>query len=208
MAFTVCMVPVAPMRKEAAHRSEMVSQLLFGEIAELLEETTLFSRVRCLYDAYEGWCQKTQLAAIEPALFDEHNRLLTAEWSNTATINDQLIQLPLGTPLSIFKKGMAIIGSNTITYTGKAHDPGAFLFSAEAIWNACMPYINSRFSGFLINIYQGMPGNKPKKERWLAFCRRCNVATWLFLTMKKAELPMLGFCLMKKRSFMPPAKCA
>ncbi len=145
MAFIVCMVPVAPMRKEAAHRSEMVSQLLFGEIAEVLEETTLFTRLRCLYDGYEGWCQKTQLAAIDPAMFDEHNRLLSADWSNTAILNDQPVQLPLGTPLSIFKEGKAVIGNYTISYTGKVHDPHTVLFTAEAIRVACMQYINTAY---------------------------------------------------------------
>ena len=217
MAFTVCMVPVAPMRKEAAHRSEMVSQLLFGEIAELLEETTLFSRVRCLYDAYEGWCQKTQLAAIEPALFDEHNRLLTAEWSNTATINDQLIQLPLGTPLSIFKKGMAIIGSNTITYTGKAHDPGAFLFSAEAIWNACMPYINTAYlwggrsvfgidcSGFVQQVFRFFNKHLPRdawqqaeKGEMVGFLQEVQCGDLAFFDNEEGRITHVGLLLDEK----------
>jgi len=49
MAFVVCIVPVSPMRKEAAHRSEMVSQLLFGEVAEVLEESKSFTKLRTLF---------------------------------------------------------------------------------------------------------------------------------------------------------------
>ena len=40
MAFVVSIVPVTPIRKEAAHRTEMVSQLLFGEVAEVLQIDT------------------------------------------------------------------------------------------------------------------------------------------------------------------------
>ena len=49
MAFVICIVPAAPLRKEDDHRSEMISQVLFGEIAELLEDGKSFSRIRCLY---------------------------------------------------------------------------------------------------------------------------------------------------------------
>ena len=38
MPFATCIVPVAPLRAEAAHKSEMVSQLLLGESALVLEE--------------------------------------------------------------------------------------------------------------------------------------------------------------------------
>jgi len=57
--FTI--VPVAPLRAEPFHRSEMVSQLLFGELCEMLETSKDFLKVRCRYDGYVGWCQCNQL---------------------------------------------------------------------------------------------------------------------------------------------------
>ncbi len=56
---------VAPLRAEPSHRSEMISQLLFGELAGLLEEKGDFVKIRCRYDGYEGWCQRKQLANLE-----------------------------------------------------------------------------------------------------------------------------------------------
>lgn len=53
---------VAPLRAEPAHRSEMVSQLLFGELADVLGEAGEFVKVRNRFDGYEGWCQRKQLA--------------------------------------------------------------------------------------------------------------------------------------------------
>lgn len=55
MNTAVSLLSVVPVRKEPAHRSEMISQLLFGEYVEVLEEEEYFTRVRCLYDDYEGW---------------------------------------------------------------------------------------------------------------------------------------------------------
>jgi len=58
MKIAACKLSIVPLRAEAAHRSEMVSQVLFAEVFEILEETTDFSRVRLLDTGYEGWIQK------------------------------------------------------------------------------------------------------------------------------------------------------
>ena len=61
MAEVICLVPVAPLRAEGSHRAEMVSQLLFGETALVLNETKDFYHIQMHQDGYEGWCQKLQL---------------------------------------------------------------------------------------------------------------------------------------------------
>ena len=50
MGYFVGYTAAAPLRAEAAHRSEMVSQLLFGETAEILDSTKDFIKIRCSYD--------------------------------------------------------------------------------------------------------------------------------------------------------------
>ena len=62
LSFASCNVSVAPVRKEPAHRSEQVTQLLFGEGAEVLEiEPHDWARVRTSWDGYEGWVRSAQL---------------------------------------------------------------------------------------------------------------------------------------------------
>jgi len=65
MKYVTCTVAAAPVRKEPSHRSEMTSQLLLNEIAEVLETEKQFTRLRCLYDGYEGWCANNQIAQTE-----------------------------------------------------------------------------------------------------------------------------------------------
>lgn len=72
MKIIACTVAIAPLRKEASHRSEMVSQLLLNETAELLEEEKQFTRVRCLHDDYEGWIANNQLKAVDAAPASNH----------------------------------------------------------------------------------------------------------------------------------------
>lgn len=50
-----CSASVAPLRETHSDGSEMVSQLLFGEPVEIIEEEQQWRKVRSLIDGYEGW---------------------------------------------------------------------------------------------------------------------------------------------------------
>jgi hypothetical protein len=62
MPSVICPLSIVPVRKEANDRSEMVSQWLFGETAEVLERTEKWSRLRFDHDGYEGWVDNKQIA--------------------------------------------------------------------------------------------------------------------------------------------------
>ncbi len=53
--FAYCKFSLAPLRKEASDASEMVSQLLFGEVVEIIETKDQWRKVRSFIDNYEGW---------------------------------------------------------------------------------------------------------------------------------------------------------
>jgi len=53
--YAYCSASVAPLRSEASDASEMISQLLFGEPVEVIEESNQWRKVRSLLDNYEGW---------------------------------------------------------------------------------------------------------------------------------------------------------
>ena len=46
---------VTPVRKEASEGSEQLTQLLFGEICEVLEHLPRWTKIRSLLDRQEGW---------------------------------------------------------------------------------------------------------------------------------------------------------
>lgn len=60
MSFGICDLTVIPIRKEAAHTSEMVSQLLYNELYEVLDEYNHWKLIRTEIDHYEGWIQGIQ----------------------------------------------------------------------------------------------------------------------------------------------------
>ncbi|NLI71911.1 MAG: C40 family peptidase [Bacteroidales bacterium] len=53
--FTIVNLPIISLRAEANERSEMVSQLLFGQQIEILEKQEKWFYVKNLTDEYEGW---------------------------------------------------------------------------------------------------------------------------------------------------------
>lgn len=57
----ICNLSMIPMRREPAHRSEMVSMLLFGEIFTVLETKENWHKIKCRFDGYEGWITSRKL---------------------------------------------------------------------------------------------------------------------------------------------------
>lgn len=112
MQFLICLLPVVPMRKEPSHRSEMVSQLLFGEYASIIEEADDFIRVKCLYDDYEGWVQANQLTAVSEVL---ETKTFVGITQSEVLINGHRKMISIGSPVYTASKELQF-GNNTVEY--------------------------------------------------------------------------------------------
>ena len=86
MDFGICLQSVIPVRIEPSHPSEMVTQVLFGELYRIMVKEDQWLRVRLAYDNYEGWIDQKQSFPLEE---EEFIRLINA---NTPASLD-LVQL-------------------------------------------------------------------------------------------------------------------
>lgn len=112
MQYLICLLPVVPMRKEPSHRSEMVSQLLFGEYAVAEEEKEDFVRVKCVYDDYEGWVQANQLTAVSDT---KDTTTFIGSAQGEVLINGHLKTISIGSP--VYKAGEEMhYGSTVVKY--------------------------------------------------------------------------------------------
>lgn len=66
MSAAVCPLSSIPVRAEPSDKSEMVTQVLFGEIVHVLETTEKWTKIRCDWDHYIGWVDPKQLQMIGP----------------------------------------------------------------------------------------------------------------------------------------------
>jgi len=118
MNTAINLLSVIPMRKEPSHRSEMVSQLLFGEYAEILEEEEQFVRVKCLYDNYEGWVQANQLNIVDKVLTTD---TYIGNWTENVLVNGIHINAPFCSPVYIIKGDALSFGENKIFYSSEEY---------------------------------------------------------------------------------------
>jgi hypothetical protein len=144
MVYGVCCVPVAPLRKELSHKSEMVSQLLFGEAGILLEEFKDFIRVKCLYDGYEGWCQRSQLGSgYTPG---EPPAILVGDWTDKVSINGATAFVSMGTPVITPAHTDITIGPYRISYLiASPWNAAGSKPTAEAICARATRYLNTPY---------------------------------------------------------------
>lgn len=126
MNFAICDLSVIPLRSETADQSEMISQLLFGEVVEVRERTRQWLRVRTFWDSYDGWIDEKQVQPITLKTFREltvapiHCALDTA---GIAQSKFRSLQLLTGSSLPYFKEGSFRINEEEFTFNGRVTNP-------------------------------------------------------------------------------------
>jgi cell wall-associated NlpC family hydrolase len=173
MNFAACIVPVAPIRKEASHRSEMTSQLLFGECVQALQQFGDFVQVHCLFDDYEGWVQLSQLATVSESFTQQNHALLTAEPISIATINGIPMMLPPGCFMGCFNNGVLQIGKYQVTFNQQPFELDDSS-SEDSLLSIMQPYLNTSYlwggkslfgidcSGFVQQVYKMLDKQLPR----------------------------------------------
>ena len=68
--FGITNLSIIPCRKEPSDRSEMVTQLLFGDHFQILEMQGIWCRIKTAYDDYECWIDRKQFLPIAHHSFD------------------------------------------------------------------------------------------------------------------------------------------
>lgn len=102
--FGICNLAIIPLRIEPNDRSEIVSQVLFGEHFEILEQSKQWSKIKLQFDDYEGWVDSKQYQTITEAEFDQLSQdaiVLNSDLIEYITgPNNLLLPIPLGSSLS------------------------------------------------------------------------------------------------------------
>ncbi|MHA4807201.1 C40 family peptidase [Flavitalea flava] len=145
MSRAICCVPVSPLRVEASHRKEMVTQLVFGEECELLDKAPdNWVKVQCSYDGYEGWCQASHLAPIGEE-YERGGNILTPDWITVLEYNGHPMTVPMGSVLTAMKNGHAVWGKNQVWYKGKTWDASNGEKDAKSIRQLAFKFLNTPY---------------------------------------------------------------
>ena len=60
MQYGICNLSIVPIRIESSDKSELVSQLLYGEHFKIIDQRKHWCKIRVAFDDYEGWIDKKQ----------------------------------------------------------------------------------------------------------------------------------------------------
>ncbi|MDL2145452.1 MULTISPECIES: C40 family peptidase [Flavobacterium] len=163
--FGICNLAIVPVRAEPSDRSEIVTQLLFGEHIEILERQNQWARIRIQYDDYEGWVDSKQYQIISEANFNQLSSeaiILNADLIDYITSsNNLLLPIPLGASLSFLNNSEINIsnfdfeGTKTSGIKPKsAIISTAFMYlNAPYLWGGKTPF-GIDCSGFTQMVYK------------------------------------------------------
>lgn len=120
--FGVCKVSVAPVRHEPSDSSEIVTQLLFGDTVQVLEQGQPWIKIRFQADGYEGWMDFKQLTYLEDS---EYHTYIA---SPTVYLHDRFVEItgPLG-------KQLLMIGARLPNFDGKSIHIGNDTYTFETL---------------------------------------------------------------------------
>ena len=72
MRYGISIIGIIPVRKEPDERSEMVSQILFGESYEVIDRKGNWLQVVMQFDAYQGWIDKKLFTRLGDAAYNQY----------------------------------------------------------------------------------------------------------------------------------------
>jgi cell wall-associated NlpC family hydrolase len=142
----ICTVPVLPMRSSAAHGSEMVSELIFGECFEIIKtQGAHWHRVQSVEDGYQGWCFIRHPVWVDEAIFQTTGEGLTGDWISTVQWNGQPLKVPLGSRLKGLRSGKAVWGGIPLSFSGTLIPAAKQVPVRDSIRDNAMQYLNSSY---------------------------------------------------------------
>ncbi len=147
MEYNVCQVSVAPVRSNFSDRSEIVTQLLFGETVTILEKKGTWRKIRCSWDNYMGWTDHKLLRPISAAEFEAYkeNPIYSLELAQAVMGEDHFVPIMMGSTLPSYDGLRLELGDLKFTFSGQVIEPGAKVPTLELLLKLARKYLNAPY---------------------------------------------------------------
>jgi len=171
MNYGISNLSIIPVRKEPSEKSEMVTQILYGEHFEIREQMVGWSNIKMAYDGYEGWIDSkmiTELNSRALSKLENNPSAVLADIFSIVPVNEeQNLMLVAGSTLPVWRPYLKEFSVNKETYSlkgevfyGEIKDPRTVAihqalkyFNAPYLWGGRSPF-GVDCSGFTQIIYK------------------------------------------------------
>ena len=142
----ICILSAITLKADSNHKSEQISQVLFGEIYELLDQTADWYKIKTAHDNYEGWIHRKHHCSISAAEFENIK-------NNTSEISLELLgsvknssgktfcNIPIGSSLPFFDRANFKINGTDYYFSGARSTQNKSKLSEYAKLYCNTPYL-------------------------------------------------------------------
>ena len=158
MNYGISELSLIPVRKDPSEKSEMITQILFGEHFEILEQMVGWSMVKLFWDGYQGWVDGKMVTPVNLRTLNKLNNkpfAVTSDIISLIAVNSeqQHLMLVAGSTLPIWRPYLKEFTVNQETYKstgevfyGKLKNPREIIiqqalkyFNAPYLWGGRSP---------------------------------------------------------------------
>ena len=145
----ICPLAQIPVRTDPSDKSEMVSQVLFGETFSIQEERGNWLLIQTHVDTYEGWIDRKQALAVTPEFIEKVRNSTTHVVAGKTSVcyckNDSsFILLGKGSHLPLLANNTFHLGEKVYTTTDKGNAIPK-KFNASKVAETAMDYLNTPY---------------------------------------------------------------
>jgi hypothetical protein len=158
MILGICNLSIVPVRIEDSDKSEMINQLIYGDIIEILEEKEKWVKIKSVFDDYIGWIDIKQYFKIDDNIkLDLNNPIYSINLVEfIENNNNELVTIPIGSDISNISlmnhkfDGKTISGKNNRNYIVST---ALSFLNSPYLWGGKTPF-GIDCSGFTQMVYK------------------------------------------------------
>jgi hypothetical protein len=220
--FGVCNLALVPLRTDPSDKSEICSQLFFGDCFIIIETGEKWSRVICNYDDYEGWIDNKQYLMISDTEYYGLSNLnlvlgLSAIHVILKSDTSEPLNLLAGTIIPHTVDNYFYLGETRYNFEGQVHKPNINEF-LTSVYEAAMFYLNAPYlwggrsifgidcSGFTQMVFRQF-GIRLKRDAWqqaeqgelLGFIQEARAGDLAFFDNDEGRITHVGIMLDNNR---------
>jgi hypothetical protein len=216
MSYAICQVSLAPLRSHPAEKSEMVSQLLFGETVSVHATKDNWVHVTCTWDGVSGWADLKQFKRISDEEFNEYSleQAMSLSLVEGLMAADHFIPLTLGAVLPGYDGLRCRLGNQSFQFSGSVITPNNTPITGEWIVKIARRYLHAPYmwggrspfgidaAGLVQMVFKmaGMqllrePMHQVTQGRSVDFTEQCQAGDLAFFDNGKGDISHVGIVL-------------